>query len=45
MSLTNAGRAYGGAGGFPEKNEICKYDTFFFDFYCKLNFVQAIVTY
>lgn len=30
MSLTNAGRAYGGAGGFPEKNEICKYKILFF---------------
>lgn len=34
MSLTSAGRAYGGADGSPERNEVRKYiyTSFFFSF-------------
>lgn len=39
MTLTDAGRAFGGAGGSPEKNEDCEH------MYClSVNFVQLYST-
>jgi hypothetical protein len=41
MSLTNVGRAYGGADGSPERTEVCEYIIhFFFPF----SFCTSVIT-